>query len=83
VTFRVEAGDHDHLPLDHAVEHSVRKPPEQHAAGITVDDWGRQGMYDDRVDGGPECLEELIAEALAPLFVPPIRILDISGCRRP
>jgi len=40
-------------------------------------------MHDDQVDGGPECLEALIAEALAPLFVPPIRILDISGCRRP
>jgi hypothetical protein len=78
VTLGVEAGNDHHLPLDEPVEEPVREAPQQLAADVAVNHRSRLRVSADGLEAGAKDLEELVARAFAPGFVPSPGFFDVG-----
>ena len=75
----MHARDDDHMFADHAIEDSVRKPPNETPPSVSVSDGMCGGVHLDRAQRSPYRVEELVAQPDLLLLVPPVRRLDIRS----
>jgi hypothetical protein len=75
----VGTGNHDHFFADHAIEHAVRKAPQQRSPRLPVDDDMTEGILRDPGQSGLESIAKLKTETPPLPLVPGKRVLDIRG----
>ena len=75
----MHARDDDHVFADHAIEDSVRKPPNETPPSVSVSDGMCGGVHLDRAQRTPYRVEDLVAQPDLLLLVPPVRRLDIRS----
>src|SRR5207237_479842 len=75
----MHARDDDHVFADHAIEDSVRKPPNETPPSVSVSDGMCGGVHLDRAQRSPYRVEELVAQPDLLLLVPAVRRLDIRS----